>query len=196
MIGLLALAAATLAAAPASAHGTLPSGGFYDALLHPFLAWQHFLLLLGTGLLLGRRVRPARAPLLGVAAGLALGLALGATGASGSAASILAGAGLAGLALALAVPIPVPALALLAAAGGLAVGLDTDAPVPAAGAGIAAWFPYAGVVVGVFLIVLDAMALASAARRPSQTVAVRVSGSWIAATAVTVLALQFRLGGA
>ena len=79
---------------------------------------------------------------------------------------------------------------MLAAACGLAVGLDTDLPAPAQGAGFAA---HAGGLVGA-LIALDAMALASVARRPPYAIAVRVGGSWIAATSVMILALH--LGGA
>ena len=61
---------------------------------------------------------------------------------------------------------------------------------------MAAYAPYAGVFVGVFLLALNAMALASVAHRPPYTIAVRVAGSWIAATAVMVLALRLRDLGA
>ena len=84
-----------------------------------------------------------------------------------------------------------PALVLLAAAAGLATGLDTGVP-PAT---VATWVPYAGVLVGVFLIVLNAMAAATVARRPPYGIAVRVAGSWITAAAVMLLALHTRRMG-
>ena len=85
MIGIVALACLALSAAPASA--ALPGGGFYAGALHPFFAWQHLLLLLGMGLLLGGQSRPSRAPL-PLAVGLAAGLALGTTGAVASSAPL------------------------------------------------------------------------------------------------------------
>jgi urease accessory protein len=199
VIGLLVLALAALAAAPASAHGTVTGGGFYAAALHPVVAWEHFLLLLGTGLLLGRSQVSARLPLICLAAGLAAGLALAAARPPGPATPLLVpgGAAIVGAALAAAMPVPARVIAILAAVCGFVVGLDTDVPFPTEGAGLAACYPYAGVLVGVSLIALDAAALASVARRPPYTIAVRVGGSWIAATAVMVLALQLRhLGGA
>lgn len=192
----LAAAAAALAAGPAQAHGALPGGGgFYAGLAHPFLAWEHLLLLLALGLIFGRQPRrPGRAPLTGLALGLAAGLALGAAGVVSAAAplAVLTAAGLTGLALALAPPLPIPALAAFATACGLAVGIDTGAPVPPEAGAIAAATPSAGVFVGVFLIVLNAIAIASLAHRPPWTIAVRIAGSWVAAAAVMVLALQLR----
>lgn len=196
MIRFLCLAAAALAAGPARAHGTLPGGGgFYAGAAHPFLAWEHLLLLIALGLLLGQPPREAgRAPLAVLALALAAGLALAAEGVAWSAATlvVLGGAMLGGGALALALALPVAVRAAFAAVAGLAIGLDTGVPVPQAGAGIAALLPFAGVLVGVFLIVLNAMALASVAVRPPFSIAVRVAGSWIVAVAVMVLALAIR----
>jgi hydrogenase/urease accessory protein HupE len=189
MIGLLALVLA-LAATPAAAHGALAgAGGFYAGMLHPVLAWEHLLLLLALGGLLGRRPRmPAAAPLTALAAALATGLALGTAGIAWAAApfGILAAAAVAGAALAAGLPARGPAAAILATACGLAIGIDTGVP------GGAAWLAHAGVLTGVLLIALNAMALTSAAARPPYAVAVRVAGSWITAAAVMVLALHLR----
>jgi hydrogenase/urease accessory protein HupE len=195
MTRLLTIAAATLIGAAAHAHGTLPgSGGFYAGALHPVLTLEHLLLLVALGLLLGRGSgAPAKAPLLALAAAVAAGLALGPVGLAGPAVplGILTGATLAGAGIAAGARLRSPALVALAAAAGLATGLDTGMPP----AGVVAWVPYAGVFLGVFLIVLNAAA-AAVACRPPYGVAVRVAGSWIAATAVMVLALHVRgMGG-
>lgn len=190
--------AAAFVARPASAHGTLPDGGgFYAGALHPFLAWEHLLLLIALGLLLGRQPRdPSRLPLGGLAVALATGLALGAAGyGSETTTVILALTTIAGIAVALALPLPVAAAAMLATAGGLMIGLGTDMPAPSGGLRNANFLPFAGVFVGVLLIALDTMALASVARRPPFPIAVRVAGSWITAAAVMLLALQIRRFG-
>lgn len=196
MIAWLALALVALAT-PAHAHGTLPGGGgFYAGLAHPFLAWEHLLLLVALGLLLGRHPRgSARIALLALALALAAGLAFGTARAWPEAAgAVLIATLVAGAAIATAMPVPPLAATALAAACGLAIGLDTGVPVPQGGVAFA---PYAGVLVGVFLIALDTMALASVAHRPPGPIAVRIAGSWIVAVAAMLLALQLqRLGTA
>lgn len=193
-------AVALLWAAPALAHGTLPNGGgFYAGLLHPFLASEHLLLLIGLGLLLGRQPRqPAQVPLAGLALALGAGLALTDAGdaTTVAAAVILVGAVAAGGALAAAQPVPALVLTGIAAAAGLAIGFDTGVPAPMQGSGLGAVVPYAGVFVGVFLVTLNTMALASVAWRPPYTIALRVAGSWIVAAAVILLALIARGPGA
>ena len=124
------------------------------------LALEHLLLLLAMGLLLGRGSDgPARAPLVVLAVALSAGLALGGAGLAWPAAplGILAGAVLAGLGVAAAVRPGDPAMALLAAVAGLATGPDAGLP-PIVAEDAATWAPYAGVFVGTFLIVLNAMA--------------------------------------
>ena len=138
-------------------------GGFYAGALHPLLALEHLLLLLALGLLLGRRPDgPARAPL--------IGLAVGARGRAGARRAglawpaaplgILVGAILAGLAVAAGAPVPSPGAGCCSRPSRASrSALDTGVP-PAVRA--RPGLPYAGVFVGVFLIVLNAMALASA----------------------------------
>ncbi len=179
----------------AVAHGALAGGGgFYAGLAHPFLAWEHTILLIGLGLLLGglERVK-ARLPLIGLLIGLGSGLAFGPTLAlAGSATIVLLLAILTGAALALALRLPVALLAVLALCTGNAIGLDTGVPPPPSAAAIELYAPYVGVIVGAFLIVLNAMALASVATRPVFAIAVRMAGSWIIAIALMVLALHLR----
>lgn len=180
-----------LPAGPALAHGTLAGGGgFYAGALHPFLAWEHTLALVTLGLVLGAP-RPGRAALIGLALGLGAGLSFGALAVPAApgllaAAAVLAGALAAGLAL------PLSMLALGAAGVGAAVGIDTAVPVAASADPVEIAAPFAGLACGVFVIVLDAMALASLALRPPFAVALRVAGSWIAAVAIMALALGLR----
>ncbi|WP_054006532.1 HupE/UreJ family protein [Cypionkella psychrotolerans] len=191
-VGVVLLALTPQAAA---AHGTLAGGGgFYAGIEHPFLAWEHTILLIGLGLLLGRlgRMR-ARLPLCGLLIGLGAGLIFGpALGFPGSGVSILLLAMLAGAIVVLMLPVPMLLLAVLMLMGGVAVGLDTGVPPPPDMTAIELYAPYLGVVVGVFLIVLNVMALASLATRPPYTIAVRMVGSWIIAIAMMVLALHLR----
>ena len=190
------LAATAFAAGPAGAHGTLAGGGgFYAGAAHPFLAWEHLLLLIALGLILGRPPRaPGRVPIAVLALALGAGLALASREVVWPAAApvILISAMLGGGVLALSLALPVAVRAVFAAAAGLAIGLDTGVPVPQVGAGPVALLPFAGVVVGVFLIVLNTMALASVAVRPPFSIAIRVAGSWIVAVALMVLALELR----
>lgn len=192
--GALAVAAG-LAAGPAAAHGGLPGGeGFLPGLLHPFVAIEHLLLLLALGLLAGqgppaRRGAGFAAVGLGLLAGLA-GTRGGLSEPSVVAPTILGLGCVAGCLLALAPGRPPRLLLpLLAAAAGLAVGLDTDAA-PAGVPWAVVAGAVAGVLVGAYLIVLDAAALAVAAARPPFAIAVRVAGSWIAAIALMLLALS------
>lgn len=198
MIGPLVFAAAALTATAAHPHGASPNGGgFYAGALHPILALEHLLLLLAMGLLLGRESDGlARPPVVALAMALAAGLALGRAGLAWPTAplGILAGAVLAGLGVAAGARPGDPAMALLAAVAGLATGLDAGLP-PIAAVDVATWAPYAGLFVGTFLIVLNAMALASAASQPSYRIAVRVAGSWITAAAVMMLALHVQRNG-
>ncbi|MGV8951236.1 MAG: HupE/UreJ family protein [Cypionkella sp.] len=179
----------------AAAHGTLAGGGgFYAGVEHPFLAWEHTILLIGLGLLLGRLGRiDAWLPLWGLLIGLGSGLSLAATlGGAGAGPVVLLLAMLTGAVVVVAMPLPMLLLALLAAAIGAAIGLDTGVPPPPDMTAIELYAPYVGVVVGVFLIVLNVMALASLATRPPYTIAVRMVGSWIVAIAMMLLALHLR----
>lgn len=180
----------------ALAHGGLPGGGgFYSGVVHPFLALEQTLALLALGLLLGQQPgRFSRSPLAGLAVGLGLGLATGTevmpTG-FGSSATLGFALIFAGL-LALALPVGPWGLIVTGGLAGWVVGLDTDMPIELTDAMIDSLSPYAGVFTGVFLIVLNAAALAHAAQRPPWSYGVRVAGSWMAAIALMVLALGFR----
>jgi hydrogenase/urease accessory protein HupE len=187
---------AAVVATPAAAHGTLAGAdGFYAGALHPVLAWDHFLLLLALGALLGRQPHKPVGALVGLAVGLGSGLALGTAGIAWPLAPLViaASAALGGAAVAAAVPAGGLAVALFATVGGVLIGIDTGVPGSTATTGVIAL--YAGVFAGVLLIVIDAMGLTFVAHRPPYTIAFRVAGSWIAAAAVMMLALHLRGAG-
>lgn len=175
----------------AAAHGGLPGGGgFYSGAAHPFLAIEQFMGLLALGLLLGGGAG-SRLPLLFLAATLCAGLAAG-LGYSGAEPLMLGLALVLGGLLAVGQPVPVWGMSLAAVLTGWIVGTDTDVPAPASTSLAESVAPFAGVVVGVFLIVLNAAALSSAAKGPAAGIALRIVGSWIAAIALMVLALELR----
>ncbi len=196
MIRLIYSFAAVLCAAPANAHGTLAGGGgFYAGAAHPFLAWDHLLLLLAIGLLLGRRPkRDAAVPLLVLALALLAALVAGAIDLGPSVVpGFILGLGiLSGVLLASGMAPPIIGMILLAAATGFGVGLDTDVPILNAFSNLDQYTTYIGVFVAVAVIVLDMMALSLVVRRAPFTIGLRVIGSWIAAVCLMVLALQFR----
>ncbi len=185
-----------LLAGPAHAHGALPGGGgFYAGLSHPFLAWEHLLLILALGLLLGSHIRPTRKnALVAFATGLIAGGWLGTETLDWhyATAFVLALGVVSGSLVAAALNIPSSGLTALAAACGIAIGLDTGVPAPTSTSFIAIYAPYAGVVVGAFLILLNAMALAALAVRPPYTIGLRVVGAWVVAASLMVLALTLR----
>ena len=196
MIRAISTFAALLYAMPANAHGAIAGGGgFYAGAAHPFVAWEHLLLLLAVGLLLGRRPkRDARLPLLILVASLLSGLAVVAAGFGLSVfPGFIFGLGLlSGLLLASGLAPPRLAMTLLTLGTGVAIGLDTDVPVLTATSNLDHYTTYVGVFVAVFLIVLDMMALSLVVKRPPFTIGLRIVGSWIAAVSLMVLALQFR----
>lgn len=182
-----------MAPGSAAAHGGLPGGGgLYSGAAHPFLALEQFLALLSLGLLMGQTTGThVRLPILFLAAGLGVGLAAGVV-LDHASLTMLGLALVFGGLLAAARPLPVMAMAVCAAVAGWVAGSDTDVPAPASPDIVAAYAPFAGVFVGVFLICLNAAALSSVARRPVARIAIRVAGSWVAAIAVMVLALRLR----
>ncbi len=186
---ILLVAAFSLVPVEARAHAPIAGlGGFYNGLLHPLLVPGHLLSLVAAGLLIGRRERHrAIAALIGVPPALVAGLVVAALGLlPPSDALPMAVAAVLGVAVALDVQPPAVALRLAALAAGFVVGWDSGADEPGLRA---AALSGAGVVLGAFYVAVVAAALALARRHPWQDIAVRVAGSWIAASALMVLAL-------
>ena len=178
-------------AAPATAHPATPGvGGFTGGLLHPLAVPTHMLGVLALALLIGLQTPPwlRIGPLffvVGLVAGFAaMTLAYVPTRAEET---LLLTALLAGLFVALARPLPWAVCAVLAGTLGAALVLDSP---PAAlslseanrtllGTGLAA----------TVMLVVPAIG-ASFLRRPWLRLGARIAGSWMAASAILVLALR------
>ena len=162
--------------------------------LHPLAVPAHALALLALGLLIGRqgvgrRVAPFATFVAGMVAGLAaIAFAAGPTSAADV---LLAAAASAGASVALARPLPAPACAALAAIAGVALGLDSPPEVISIAA---ATVMLIGTAIGTCLALALVVACARYVNRAWQQIGVRILGSWIAASAILVLALRFARG--
>jgi urease accessory protein len=171
-------------------------GGFYGGLVHPLLVPAHLLALLALGLLAGQQDPPhRRAVMISFAAGLVAGIgAILAAYAFESVTSAVYALGVAsGLLVALARPLPLILTGPLAVSTGAAIVLDS---VPDEISMSAAFLALAGTGIGAYLLLMLVADVTAMATRASARIAVRVLGSWTAASAALVLALRFaRPGG-
>ena len=172
--------------------------GFVAGLLHPLALPAHVLALLALGLLIGRQTARRRivslaAFVIGVAAGLtAIASGVGQTSAGDV---LLAGAFANGALVAMDRPLPTLACALLPAIAGVALGLDSPpeaisiavATAMLLGTGLGASLALAVIVAGTSYT-------ASVGDWNWCRIGGRIIGSWIAASAVLVLALRFARG--
>lgn len=187
-----ASAAPLLLTAPgwASAHSPVPGlGAFYSGMLHPLVAPSAFIALVALGVLIGQHgLAQARKAVLGFVVAVALGLVLGSQwpGVEVDAGLLLAALATAVCALA-AWRLPAVALVALAVLVGMAAGFGlSDMAV-----GSARWVVVAGTWLGCAFLALGVAALAELARKPWQHIALRVVASWLAASALLVLGLQW-----
>jgi urease accessory protein len=168
-------------------------GRFYGGMLHPALVLSHALALLVFALLLGQRgVRGMRFGYPPFMLALLLGLSLAGfevQPALPSETILLVLALACGLLVALQRAPPAPVLALLGALLALLIGMDSGMPGFSRRETFAA---LGGVWLGAVLLVILVAGVVEMARRHWQTVAVRVLGSWIAASSALVLALALR----
>jgi urease accessory protein len=166
--------------------------GFFGGLLHPLLVPAHAIALLGLGLLIGTHAQ-YRAPLLAFAAALGLGLLAIARGIGQTPADsvVLAMAAITGMLVAAALPLPTFLRAAIAAIAGGAIGLDSPPQAVSLGAASAALIGTGfGASFALMLIAFIAAQLAG----PRQRIGLRIAGSWIAASAILVLALRYARG--
>lgn len=184
-------AAVALLPAVAQAHTVSTSAGaFWGGLLHVVSAPEHLLALVGLGLLLGLAGRAVADEPLMLVVPLALAAGVGIARAAALASpdrcllvlSLLALGGL----VAAALPIARPWLACLAVGAGGLHGLANGAALPPE---LSATTFAAGVALAGFLLVIYAAELARRARVLWARTAVRVAGSWIAATGILVLGM-------
>ena len=165
---------------------------FFSGSLHPLVIPAHLLALLALGLLIGQQ-RAMLSPSAGFATALAAGLTAIALAISETAALdvLLAATALAGVLLALARPLPTLLSTALAAVTGIALGLDSPPEAISLAAAIAT---LVGTGLGACLVLLLVAAAAHCLTRWWQRIGMRIVGSWLAASAILVLALRFARG--
>ena len=165
---------------------------FFGGLVHPLTLPAHALALLALGLFIGQQRGP-RLTLAAFAAGLAVGLAAiaRAVGPTAAADALLVLTAVLGLLVALARPIPALATAPLAAGVGVALGLDSPPEVISI---TAATLMLVGTGLGAALAAAIVASLSGHLTAPWQRIGVRIAGSWIAASALLVVALRFSRG--
>ncbi|HTS39931.1 MAG TPA: HupE/UreJ family protein [Xanthobacteraceae bacterium] len=180
---------AALAHAPFSG-----AGGFYGGLLHPWFVPVHLMAIVATAAVIAQQGSPWNwsmhwhAP-----AAFAIGLAAGfiaiacAYAPEFSGEAVLAVAAMAGLLTALALPLRAILVATIATASGAAVALDSPPDVISLREAIVIQL---GTFCGAILLMAAALEGASRLHRGWQRIGIRILGSWIAASAVLVLALQ------
>jgi urease accessory protein len=182
-------AALLLVASPALAHPP-PLGipGFPGGALHPVFVPAHLLAIVGVGFALGQLAAGSRPAVLSYIVALVAGLGLIALGfvprLAGEALLILAG--VAGGLVALARPLPRPAACVLAGCAGLAIGLDS--PPEVVSVREANWM-LIGTGFGATVTLIVVVEIASRLTRPVLRTGARILGSWVAASAILVLAL-------
>ena len=189
----LAVGLTAAAASPAWAHGSsVRLGSFFGGVIHPLLEPAHLVALLALGLLIGQRGEDAMRRLLApLAAALASGLVLAALWPPvqtwPTPVALLVAAALAGAVVAAdwMLPRSLPWLATLTV--GLGIGLGS----PAEGTTTLSRFVMAaGIALGVCAWVTLVATGVAALQRPAARLLVRVTGSWLLACAMLVLALS------
>lgn len=190
---LLATAAVVVSHGSASAHSAFPGvGDFYNGVVHPLLDPAQLLPAVAAGLVIGQHV-PSSSRLALPAFGLAIGLGLVASSVAFplfSAQASLIATLVAGLLVAVSFDIGGLGSAVVAAVLGLAIG--TTAGRESAADGLP-WTAFAGTAVGAIVLVILVAGLGAVLTRPWQKIGFRVLGSWLAASAILVLALSFAI---
>lgn len=190
---LIAVTFVLMAAEPAMAHPP-PLGipGFLGGFLHPLFITAHFIAIVGLGLLIGQQM-PAwerSAPLTFIAA-IAAGLGVMTLGFVPMLMTeiVLLCALAMGLLVALARPLPEAAAGCgLAGLTGFCIALDSPPEVVSVRE---ANFMLIGTGFGATLLMVAAVEIASRQRAHWARIGARILGSWIAASAILVLALRF-----
>lgn len=175
----------------AEAHVVIPGvGGFEGGVLHPLLVLSHALALVALGLLLATQpwqVRLWMIAAFALAIAMSFGLVTLAYSTDRAELVVLALAALAGLALASGLKMPVAALAVLTA--GLAGAILFDS-VPAVPSVRETRLALSGTALAATAMMAAAAFVPAVLPAFWQRIGVRVAGSWIAASAILVLALR------
>lgn len=185
------VAALAFATHPAFAHEVVPGvGGFYGGLMHPLLVPAHVLALCGLGLLIGQQPRRLGAGLMAL---FAASLIVGVTAIVSAVSPIyqdtlvLVVAVITGILVALARPVTALISLPLVVIAAIAVMLDS---VPQEISMQTTFLALIGTVIAAFVFASFTAEAARALTRDWQRIGVRIVGSWIAASAVLVLALR------
>jgi urease accessory protein len=187
----VAAAILCLATVSARAHTVIPGiGGFPGGLLHPLLVPAHTLSLIALGLLAGRFARPRQTLLLTVfalAAVVAFTLIALAYSATRAETLILGLAAAIGLSLAADFIPPFPVAAGLTATIAGAIVFDSVPPVLSVSETA---LSLTGTAIAAMALAAASAWLSGALPARFRQIAVRIAGSWIAASAIMVLALR------
>ena len=191
-----ALAAVLLlpSASLAQAHAVIDGiGGFSGGLLHPLLVPAHGLALVALGCLISALNVRARLMVIGVfvaAAAICVVLVTMAFSARNSELVVLSLAGLTGLLLAAGLRVPLAVAVLVAMGVAAAVTLDS---VPALLSAQDTILSLAGTALAAAFLLTAVAFLSAAGPQVWQRIGTRILGSWIAASAVMVLALRWAI---
>lgn len=173
---------------PASAHTVFGMTGFAGGFLHPLVVPTHLMAVTALVLLIGQQGWGYSAVIVyaaAIIAGLgAIALAYVPTLAEEGVLVVVAAAG---LLVALARSLPRSLGLLLAGAAGLALALNSP---PEAISLRDANLALLGTATGAVIVLLALMQVASRLTRPWQCIGARILGSWVAASAILVLALR------
>ena len=187
VVGGLAL---VLASQPAMAHPPpLGIGGFLGGLLHPLFVPAHVLAVLALGVLIGQQAAWTRMAALSFVAGLVTGLGVLTLGVVPALMNevVLACALIAGGLVALARPVPEAVGCAFAVVAGFCIALDSP---PEAISLTEANLMLIGTGLGGALLLIIAVEFARRLKPGWPRVGARILGSWIAASAILVLALR------
>lgn len=187
---LASLAILALTPGTAWAHEFPGAGDFYGGMLHVVTSLEMLLAIVALGILAGQQGRSAALGALGAfpVATLAGGLiALSGRDLPGVTVPLLAAMVILGIMVAAARPLPRGAIIALAVVVGIAVGVGNGVEM---GEGTVAWRFLPGVALAGTLVLAWLVGFVRWLRAPWTGIAVRVGGSWIAATGMMVLALR------
>jgi hydrogenase/urease accessory protein HupE len=180
---------------PTTAFAHVPFAGLndlYNGILHPLVVPAHLLVLTAVGLFLGKQGTRVEAPTLLVFSLFTLGGLVTTLFISGGIGEkkLLAAAALVGLLVAANLRVPMVLCLLVAASAGFLLGLDSYQEVMA---GKAKFFSLLGSGLGICFLFSYALAFADYfGDRNWQKIGVRIVGSWVAASAILVLALSIQ----
>lgn len=187
----LAAALLCLATTAAQAHTVISEiGGFAGGLLHPLLVPAHALMLIALGLMAGRFAVPAQALLLAIfviAASASFALIAMAYSATRAETFILCLSAAVGLVLATGLMPPFPVAAGLTAVTAGALIFDSVPPVPSV---LETALSLTGTAIAAMAVAAASARLSGALPQRIRQIAIRIAGSWIAASAIMALALR------